>query len=94
MTASGADVPGPLGAGAQRYGMGASRITRPRAEFCGRPKYSSRAGSFGEVASAFYLPRTDGEIRVDATGEGHSLGGRCIHKGGKTFAIKDRRRTR
>jgi hypothetical protein len=89
MTATGADVPGPLGAGAQRYGMGASSDYETTGRVLWTPEEkSSRAGSFGEVASAFLVP-TDGEIRVDATGEGHSVAGRCTHKGGKTFAIRD-----
>jgi len=81
MTATGADLSGPLGANAQRIGMAASADY----EIVGRMVWtleerSTRAGSFGEVTSAFYTP-TDGEIRVDVTGEGRSAGGVCKHEG-------------
>lgn len=84
---SGADLSGPFAASAQAYGIGFSG----RSELNGRVVWtpeteSTRAGSFGEVASLFYVA-TDGEIRVEVSGEGRSVAGRCKYEGTKTFPI-------
>ncbi|HET8698098.1 MAG TPA: hypothetical protein VFO94_11455 [Gammaproteobacteria bacterium] len=91
--ADAANAPDPrvaaLGRSAQRYGVGASSDY----EIAGRlvwqlEERSTRAGSFGEVASAFYLP-ADGEIRVMVKGVGRSLAGRCTYEGEKTFNVRE-----
>ena len=90
MEITGADLAdAALGASAQRYGVGASSDY----EIAGRlvwqlEERSTRAGSFGDVASAFYVP-TDGEIRVNVNGVGRSLAGRCTHEGEKTFKVSE-----
>ncbi len=90
MEITGADLAdAALGASAQRYGVGASSDY----EIAGRlvwqlEERSTRAGSFGDVASAFYVP-ADGEIRVNVRGVGRSLAGRCTYEGEKTFQVRE-----
>jgi hypothetical protein len=67
--------------------MGVSRDEEISGRLVWTPEQSStRAGSFGDVASAFYTP-TAGEIRVRVHAEGRSIAGRCTHDGTKTFPI-------
>jgi hypothetical protein len=90
MEITGADIAdATVGASAQRYGVAAS-LDR---EIAGRLVWqleegSTRAGSFGDVASAFYVP-ADGEIRVNVKGAGRSLAGRCTYEEEKTFKVRE-----
>jgi len=49
---------------------------------------ASRARSFGEVASQFYVA-TEGEITASIDNDSRSRAGSCAQEGSKTFAIKD-----
>jgi hypothetical protein len=84
---TGANVSEPFASSAQAYGVGVSRNEEITGRLVWTPEPSStRAGSFGDVGSVFYVP-TAGEIRVHVHAEGRSIAGRCTHEGTRTFAI-------
>jgi hypothetical protein len=87
MSSTPADA-GALASAAARYGVGASATYTITGDLLWTRDPQTRASTFGDVPSTFFVP-TDGQIEVEAEGEGRSVAGVCRLKGGKTFPIRD-----
>lgn len=87
LTLGASDLPAPFAGDAARYRIGVSQ----NYEVAGRLLWStdqSRARTFGEIASAVYVP-ADGEITVTVHADGRSRIGACTYEGSKTFSIRE-----
>jgi len=71
------------------YGIGVAMRQKVTGRLLWTPEQNSgRAGTFGDVASQFYVP-TEGEITAAIDNDNRSRADSCAQEGSKTFAIKD-----
>jgi len=71
------------------YGIGVAMRQKVTGRLVWSPEQNSgNAGTFGDVASQFYVPM-EGEITAAIDNDSRSRAGSCEQEGSKTFAIKD-----